>query len=223
MSYFAKNLKYLRIQRGMEQIDLAQMLGRKSSSSVSEWEAGKYTPKAGVLMDIATIFGIPLSSLMDSDLSANEDTNKLLIRTTKSYSYLTSSISAGIPDNIDSLKKEDFETIEVPDILLGKYAGDPSILITNVNGDSMNRCIPHGSFIGIKPVDISKLKTNDIVVFSDSGSFSIKRYTNDKKNERVIFRPDSFSDSFVDYVVPYETAENLKIWGKVVVSIVNYD
>ncbi|MBC2004679.1 LexA family transcriptional regulator [Listeria booriae] len=223
MSYFAKNLKYLRIQRGMEQIDLAQMLGRKSSSSVSEWEAGKYTPKAGVLMDIATIFGIPLSSLMDSDLSANEDTNKLLIRTTKSYSYLTSSISAGIPDNIDSLKKEDFETIEVPDILLGKYAGDPSIIITNVNGDSMNRCIPHGSFIGIKPVDISKLKTNDIVVFSDSGSFSIKRYTNDKKNERVIFRPDSFSDSFVDYVVPYETAENLKIWGKVVVSIVNYD
>ena len=67
--YFASNLKLLRQNYKMEQIDLANRLGRKSSSSVSEWEKGKYTPKAGVLNDIAKIFNISLSELMTKDLS----------------------------------------------------------------------------------------------------------------------------------------------------------
>lgn len=68
-NYFASNLKFLRQKYQMEQIDLANRLGRKSSSSVSEWERGKYTPKAGVLNDISRIFNISLSELMTKDLS----------------------------------------------------------------------------------------------------------------------------------------------------------
>jgi transcriptional regulator with XRE-family HTH domain len=68
-NYFASNLRFLRQKNGLEQIDLAARLGRKSSSSISEWEKGKYTPKAGVLNDIANIFGVSLSKLMSTDLS----------------------------------------------------------------------------------------------------------------------------------------------------------
>ena len=68
-NYFASNLRFLRQKNGLEQIDLATRLGRKSSSSISEWEIGKYTPKAGVLNDIAKIFGVSLSKLMSTDLS----------------------------------------------------------------------------------------------------------------------------------------------------------
>lgn len=71
-NYFASNLKLLRQKHGMEQIDLANRLGRKSSSSISEWERGKYTPKAGVLNDISKIFNISLSELMSTDLSNPE-------------------------------------------------------------------------------------------------------------------------------------------------------
>lgn len=71
-NYFSSNLKFLRQKQGMEQIDLAKRLGRKSSSSVSEWEKGKYTPKAGVLNDIASIFNVSLSKLMTTDLSNPE-------------------------------------------------------------------------------------------------------------------------------------------------------
>lgn len=74
-NYFASNLKLLRQKHGMEQIDLANRLGRKSSSSISEWERGKYTPKAGVLNDIAKIFNISLSELMSTDLSNPEATS----------------------------------------------------------------------------------------------------------------------------------------------------
>lgn len=73
-NYFATNLKYLRQKYNMEQLELAQRLGRKSSSSISEWEKGRYTPKAGTLNDISTIFNIPLSKLMNEDLTSFEET-----------------------------------------------------------------------------------------------------------------------------------------------------
>lgn len=68
-NYFADNLKYLRNAKKMDQIDLAKRLGRKSSSSISAWEKGDYTPKASILKDIADIFGINLSELMEKDLT----------------------------------------------------------------------------------------------------------------------------------------------------------
>lgn len=73
-NYFATNLKYLRQKYNMEQLELAHRLGRKSSSSISEWEKGRYTPKAGILNDIATIFNIPLTKLMNEDLTSSNET-----------------------------------------------------------------------------------------------------------------------------------------------------
>jgi len=76
---FANNLKYLREKSGMDQLDLAIKLKRKSSSSVSEWEKGKYTPKIGVLNDIAEIFGVSITDLMNKDLSAFSNTRDKVI------------------------------------------------------------------------------------------------------------------------------------------------
>lgn len=74
---FAKNLKYLREKYNMEQIELAEKLGRKSSSSISEWEKGKYTPKLKVLNEISKIFKIDIDDLMNVDLSSNEYTQSI--------------------------------------------------------------------------------------------------------------------------------------------------
>ncbi|MBZ0323652.1 helix-turn-helix domain-containing protein [Enterococcus casseliflavus] len=74
---FAKNLKYLREKHNMEQIELAEKLGRKSSSSISEWEKGKYTPKLKVLNEISKIFKIDIDDLMNVDLSSNEYTQSI--------------------------------------------------------------------------------------------------------------------------------------------------
>lgn len=79
-NFFGKNLKYLREQKGMEQLELAKLLGRKSSSSVSEWEKGTYTPKSGVLSDIAKIFNVSLSDLVERDIrfGNNETLNEYI-------------------------------------------------------------------------------------------------------------------------------------------------
>lgn len=66
---FSKNLKYLRTSFGFEQLEFAKMLGRKSASTISEWESGKYTPKIGVLNHIANIFKVDIDDLMNRDLT----------------------------------------------------------------------------------------------------------------------------------------------------------
>lgn len=72
---FSDNLKYLREKNNMDQIELATKLGRKSTSSISEWEKGKYQPKAGVLSDIAHIFNVNLDDLMNKDLRNENKTS----------------------------------------------------------------------------------------------------------------------------------------------------
>lgn len=70
---FSQNLKYLRNKYDMEQIDLAHKLGKKSASSISEWEKGKYTPKLKTLSEIASIFNVSIDDLMDKDLSSQKE------------------------------------------------------------------------------------------------------------------------------------------------------
>lgn len=70
---FSQNLKYLRKKYDMEQIDLAHKLGRKSASSVSEWEKGKYTPKMTTLKEISEIFNVSINDMMTKDLSNPEE------------------------------------------------------------------------------------------------------------------------------------------------------
>lgn len=67
--YFKKNLKHLRTKNGIEQQDLAEMLGYKSASAVSEWEKGVRVPNAGILSDLANIFNVRLDDLMGKDLT----------------------------------------------------------------------------------------------------------------------------------------------------------
>ena len=57
----------------MEQLDLAKALGRKSASSISEWEKGKYTPKMKTLNEISKLFNVNIDDLMTKDLSSDQN------------------------------------------------------------------------------------------------------------------------------------------------------
>lgn len=214
---FAKNLRYLREKNGMEQMDLAEELGRKSASSISEWEKGKYTPKMKVLSQIAKIFNVNIDDLMERDLSNPSSQSQKVISTSR-YRHFDTPISAGVPDHVDAVT--DADTIELPDSVMGKHAGQRDIFITRVNGESMNRIIPDRSLIAVKPMDLHQIKQGDIVVYSDNGDYSVKRFY--KNEDQLIFRPDSNDDSFFDYVTSTNNS-NLVIHGKVVVYIVELD
>ena len=142
---FAKNLKYLRAKRGIEQIELARMLGKKSGSSISSWESGTYTPKIGTLAKIADIFNVDLDDLMNIDLSdASTPTNLIPISRASIVSIpILGTIKCGQPilaeDNITGYREE-----------LSDRLPSGNLFYLRSQGDSMLPTIPEGSLVLIR-------------------------------------------------------------------------
>lgn len=135
----------------------------------------------------------------------------------KEYTYLPTTISAGLPLNVEAITEAD--NISIPDSIMGKWAGGKDIMILNVNGDSMDKIIPDGSLIAVKPIELTELKNGDIVVFSNGYEYSVKRYY--KHDDKLVFRPES--SNLAHYDQTYNVTDDIMVHGKVVVYIVELD
>ncbi len=62
----AKNISTLRQEEGLTQLELAEKLNY-SDKAVSKWERGESIPDVTVLMEIATLFGVTLDYLVQSE------------------------------------------------------------------------------------------------------------------------------------------------------------
>jgi transcriptional regulator with XRE-family HTH domain len=207
-------IKMRRKELKMTADDLANKLG-KNRATIYRYESSEIeNMPIDIIKPLAEALRVSPSYLMGWE---NEDEKESVIRDS-SYNYFPRSISAGLPQVVDGVDQA--ETINVSDSIMGKWAGDKDIYMMRINGESMNRIIPHGSIIAIKPTECHLLKDGDIVVYSDNHDYSVKRYYRD--NDKIIFRPDSHDSRFYDYVTSADN-ENLVIHGKVVVYIVELD
>lgn len=169
------------------------------------------------MADKVNSLGISLSSTTTD--RGNKGT--FILHDTHEYNFFDANVAAGVPTSIEAFDEDHSEQIAIPDLILGKHAGSTELFFTSVNGESMNNTIPNKSIIAVKKIEsYMELADNDIVVFSNDNEFSVKRFINDTRNNRIIFRPDSSDVSFTDLVIDYENANNLVIYGKVVVYVV---
>ena len=206
-------IKMLRERNGWTQEQLGEKLGVQKAA-INKYEKGNVeNMKRRMILQLSEIFDVSPSYLLGS-----ENVSTTNIQPNFKYHYFDTPISAGAPDRVDGLTHTD--TIELPDNLMGKYAGQRDIFITRVNGESMNRIIPDGSLIAVKPVEVHQIKDGDVIVYSDGGDYSVKRFY--KRDNQLIFKPDSKDESFYDYITTIEN-NDLKIHGKVVVYIVELD
>ena len=65
---FANNIRFLRRQRNISQEELAEMVGYKSFTTIQKWETGDSEPNMGVLRQLADIFHLSISELVETDL-----------------------------------------------------------------------------------------------------------------------------------------------------------
>jgi len=107
--------------------------------------------------------------------------------------------------------------------MLGKYANRKDLFVLKVNGESMNKVIPNGSYVVCKPIEIEELKEDDIVIFSHDNEYSMKRFRRDEENHLLIFSPESTDRKYHDIVIPYDTMNDLKIYAKVIWYAVTLD
>lgn len=137
------------------------------------------------------------------------------------YIHIPYGIAAGALETCEAMTE--LPTVNLPDFLLGKYARNKNIVIMHVNGESMNKVIQNGSTIAVLTgLALENIHDGDIVVVAtDRGEYTIKHFIDDKKNSRIILRPDSTDSSFADLPFSYEEAQGIKIFGKVVIYSVN--
>ncbi|UDM75014.1 LexA family protein [Vagococcus fluvialis] len=179
-NYFSKNLRYLREKNNVEQIQLANHLGRKSGTSVSEWESGKYTPKAGTLNEIAKYFRVTMSDLMEKDLSKTA-TNVIPYGNTVNIPVL-GVITCGDPilaeQNIIDYKEEIADNLP---------SGELFYLQTK--GNSMTPTIPENSFVMIRKQETVENNEIAAVLVNGDTEATLKRVR--FQGDTIILMPDN--------------------------------
>ncbi|HLR92342.1 MAG TPA: XRE family transcriptional regulator [Atopostipes sp.] len=205
-------IKKIRNEKKMSLDTLSKKVGMaKSSLSRYENEERKFP-----INDVGK-FAKALNTPIEYLLGLDEGNSALSFE----YNYYPTSISAGIPLEVDGITPDDVEKITLPDTIMGRWAGNKDIYITKVNGDSMNNIMPDGTLIAVKPVELYELKNDDIVVFSTNGEYGVKHFV--KTPDKLIFKPDSTDPTYADTVIHLSDIDELKIKGKVVMWIVTAD
>ncbi|EJE08195.1 LexA family protein [Staphylococcus epidermidis] len=202
---FSENLKFLRERFGMEQIDLAKKLGRKSSSSISEWEKGKYTPKMATLKQIAEIFNVNIDDLMKKDLK--NPTDEVIQPLPVKEIPIVSQISAGLPIYAEE------NILEHTYIATKKLNSNKEIFGLRVNGDSMDKEFRDGDVVIVEKDSV--VENGQIAVIQVNGyNATVKRVRYEK--DRIILIPESNNPAHYPQV--YSQDDEVKIIGKVVSS-----
>lgn len=221
MVTFGERIRKLANILGKEEQDLAKDLGL-TKSQLSHYINGRRKVPSELLQKIVDTYNIsPLFLFRETEQLYEVVKEEKEAYTTKSeYKYFPAYISAGLPNEVDGITEPD--KIKISDEIMGKYADNKDIFITRINGDSMNKVIPHDSLIAVRPVSPETLKNGDIVVYKFDSEYAVKRFY--KQDNKVIFRPDSNDLSFTDLVIDLEQNDlDIKIKGKVVLYIVELD
>ena len=69
---FAKNIKFLRSKKNWTQSDLAEKLGYTSVDTISKWELDINKPRFSKVSQIAELFHVDISDLLNTDLQKQE-------------------------------------------------------------------------------------------------------------------------------------------------------
>lgn len=214
---FAEKIKKLRKDNRMTQKDLAKMLG-VVPTAVSAWEQGKNKPLMDKITIMSNRFDVPISYFFDIEESvATEKVVKLPeVNKDEIELPLYGDVAAGALAELESVDVWDVETVKLPKFLLPQNISHDKLFAMHVNGDSMDKIIPNGSLIVVKPIEQSLYKDGDIVVFSYNGEYSLKKYRPNAMEGFVLFEADSVNPDFKNIPISKSDLFEANMYGKVI-------
>ena len=65
MASIGENIKRLREEKGLSQAELARLIN-KTRAAISQYESGETTPRMGAIEDMARVFGVKKSAIIES-------------------------------------------------------------------------------------------------------------------------------------------------------------
>ena len=88
--FLAKNIRYLRKKNNMGQEQLAELLGKKTFTTIQKWESGDSTPQFGDVYHMANLFQVDIDDFVKIDIEKEgEDRESIYRRIAAYYDALT--------------------------------------------------------------------------------------------------------------------------------------
>lgn len=216
-NFIGDNINALRIHKGLSQEDFAKIAG-VSQTAVSAWECGTSTPrKSNVLRIVAGVPGIDYDDIMSEENGFAKRVLKDIHKKEDAFVEipLFGSIAAGTPIEMELVE----DHFIIPRQLFEKY---PGAFLLKVEGESMNKKLPNGSYALIKPTSET----------TEPGAYAVcvNGYDATIKNVRRLengfeLAPDSTDPTFKPKVYDFgeEGTETITVIGKVVWFTIPFD
>lgn len=185
-----------------------------TKQAVNNWVNGSNAPDIELIAKIANIYGIPLSAILEGDLSKGNF--KPPVRSSEWVEVpLFGSIAAGEPIEMESVDN----TFVIPSAIRKKY---PKAFLLKVEGESMNKKLPNGSYALINPTD-DVIDGNAYAVCVNGYDATIKRIN--KLENGFELMPDSTDPTFKSKIYDYgvEGTETITVIGEVVWCVYPFD
>ncbi len=207
MTNYGKNIAKAREKKGWSQKTLASKIGT-SQQQIARFEAGTEV-RASTLVSLSKALGVSISSLLG--MTDNNEPGDDFIDVP-----LYGSIAAGTP--IDMMEVDD--THPVPTALVKRH---PDAFLLTVEGNSMNRVLPNGSYALIDPCDEVTADNKPYAVCVNGYSATIKRVHKLANGFELV--PDSTDPTYKSTIYDYgeEGTETITIIGRVVWHCVPFD
>lgn len=216
-------IKERRLSLGMTMKQLSIKVG-VSEGTISRWESGEIkNMRRSAIASLAEALQLPPAVIMGWRDETGQETSSSKANISLpdspilySYPYFDDGISAGALENCEAI--DGITKIDVPDLLMGKYARNPDIVFMHVNGESMNHVIEDGALIAVlRLTDRYMYRNGDIVIATNGRDYTVKRMYDDPAHRQLILNPDSTNPEFQPIVVPYDSEDTYQLYGKVVI------
>ena len=216
---FKKKLILIRSRLGLTQIEMASKLG-VSLGAYSNWEAGRRLPRPFYLKTISDLVGITMSQLTNTDPEI-QFPDDMIIDMGKGYDPQTIPLFSGrtfcgLKEYNEVLSQALKYPIKFPDEL-----PKSKFFAFKVEGGAMEtmgtKTIPHESIaLCYTRFDVATLRGKTVVAAHGNEPAVIREFDTDGQN--IVLRPwNSAYQTIVD------TQENVRIYGRVVRVVINFE
>lgn len=215
-NFIGDNINALRVDRGLNQEQLADIAG-VTQQTVSSWETGASTPRKNAILRIIERFpDLTFDSIMSKE---NGFAVKVFEMQAEEREWvdvpLYGAIAAGKPIEMDKVEN----TFVIPAQIRKRY---PDAFLLKVEGESMNKKLPNGSYALISPTN-EVIDGNAYAVCVNGHNATIKRVNQLDNGFELL--PDSTDPTIKGKIYDYgvEGTETITVIGEVVWCVYPFD
>jgi transcriptional regulator with XRE-family HTH domain len=220
MAIVNKNLKFLRVQQGLTQKQLAEKLGLKQAA-IGAYEEERATPPLTSLLDIIKIFNVNLDDLVKYDLSRSSEKERKAQGANR-REVLAITVDSNNKENVELVTQkasagylsgyQDTEFVkELPKISIPVLPKNKTYRAFEIQGDSMLPIQPGSIIFGEYLENVSAIKNGKLyILITKHEGIVFKRIFNFTQDEGKLLLV-SDNRQYEPYSV--EANDILEIWG----------